>query len=245
MSARLIVCSGRCLAAVIALSEASGWRLVGSALLADVLETMRLGMTPLVNAWKLPIKDDDTAADDADVAAYLGLCSQVCEAVSSFILSSAAAAGAASTKKGGATPVTSHARAVLKLQVTTTSNDHARNNVSMSANTVTMSPQLITEWFQSLAVVLFVLFHSHIPNPLQLLLKEIEDVSRTHAISSAFPPFSDKLPSMVVTSPSSARKSSTSRGMEGGKFARAKRPKQHGGLAAIGGAGDDLSENSR
>jgi hypothetical protein len=90
---------------------------VGSSLLADVLETMRLGMTPLVNAWKLPIKNNEAAADDSDVAAYLGLCSQVCEAVSSFIVSTSSAA-ASSTKKGGAAPAASHARAVLKLQVT-------------------------------------------------------------------------------------------------------------------------------
>lgn len=116
VAARLIVCSGRCLAAVTALSEASGWRLVGSALLADVLETMRLGMAPLVNAWKLPVKENNAAAEDDDVATYLGLCSQVCEAVSSSLISSSTTA-ASSTKKGGAAPAASHARAVLKLQV--------------------------------------------------------------------------------------------------------------------------------
>lgn len=119
-AARLIVCAGRCLAAVVALSEASGWRLVGSALLADVLETLRLGMTPLVNAWKLPVKDSDVAAYDGDIAEYLGLCTQVCEAVSSFIVSSSTAAAA--TKKGGAAPAASNARAVLKLQVMNRSN---------------------------------------------------------------------------------------------------------------------------
>lgn len=115
VAARLILCAGRCLAAVVALSEASGWRLLGSALLADVLETMRLGMTPLVNSWKLPVNDDDDAASAEDVAAFIGLCGQVCDASSSFIISSSASA--ATTKKGGCAPAASHARAVLKLQV--------------------------------------------------------------------------------------------------------------------------------
>jgi hypothetical protein len=113
VAARLIVSAGRCLAAVIALSEASGWRLVGSTLLADVLETLRLGATPLVNAWKLPMKGSDDAAADDDVAEYLGLCAQVCDAASSFITTSSSS----SAKKSGAAPAASHARAVLKLQV--------------------------------------------------------------------------------------------------------------------------------
>jgi hypothetical protein len=73
-------------------------------------------MAPLVNAWKLPVKENNAAAEDDDVAAYLGLCSQVCEAVSSSLISSSTTA-ASSTKKGGAAPAASHARAVLKLQV--------------------------------------------------------------------------------------------------------------------------------
>jgi hypothetical protein len=117
VAARLIVSAGRCLAAVIALSEASGWRLVGSTLLADVLETLRLGATPLVNAWKLPMKGSDDAAADDDVAEYLGLCAQVCDAASSFITTSSSS----SAKKSGAAPAASHARAVLKLQVTASS----------------------------------------------------------------------------------------------------------------------------
>jgi hypothetical protein len=115
LAARLIVSAGRCLAAVIALSEASAWRLMGPALLADVLETMRLGVVPLVNAWKLPISDDNPAADD-DVAVYLGLCAQVCDAVSSFITSSSKS----TPKKGSTASATLHARVVLKLQVITT-----------------------------------------------------------------------------------------------------------------------------
>ncbi len=120
VAARLILCAGRCLAAVVALSEASGWRLLGTVLLADVLETMRLGMTPLVNAWKMPVNDGNDAAAADDVAAYLGLCAQMCDSASSFITSSSSL-----TKKGAVAPAASHARAVLKLQVTSSSKHHA------------------------------------------------------------------------------------------------------------------------
>ena len=144
VAARLILCSGRCLAAVVALSEASGWRLLGSTLLADVLETMRLGMTPLVHSWKLPVNDDDDAAAAGDVAAYLGLCSQVCDAASSFITSSSA-----TTKRGGAAPAApaaSHARAVLKLQVINISEHHAPHSkptaAAITALTISNAPPL-------------------------------------------------------------------------------------------------------
>ena len=145
VAARLILCSGRCLAAVVALSEASGWRLLGGTLLADVLETMRLDMTPLVHSWKLPVNDDDDAAAAGDVAAYLGLCSQVCDAASSFITSSSSA----TTKKGGAAPAApaaSHARAVLKLQVIIISKHHAPHSkqtaAAFTALTVSNAPPL-------------------------------------------------------------------------------------------------------
>ncbi len=122
VASRLILCAGRCLAAVVALSEASGWRLLGTVLLADVLETMRLGMAPLVNAWKMPVNDGNDAAAADDVAAYLGLCAQVCDSASSFIISSSSSS---STKKGSVAPAASHARAVLKLQVTSSAKHRA------------------------------------------------------------------------------------------------------------------------
>jgi len=139
VAARLIVSAGRCLAAVIALSEASGWRLVGSTLLADVLETLRLGTTPLVNAWKLPVKDSDDAAADDDVAEYLGLCAQVCDAASSFIVTSSSS----STKKTGAAPAASHARAVLKLQVIAASCLCASHSQSAASRTTAIAKSAI------------------------------------------------------------------------------------------------------
>ena len=64
--------------------------------MADTVEAMKLGLTPLVNAWKPQVKGNVDAAaaaaadddDDDKVAAHLGPCVQVCNDASLFITSS-------------------------------------------------------------------------------------------------------------------------------------------------------------
>ena len=70
---------------------ASEWRLELLAFMADTVEAVRLGLTPLVNAWNPQVKGnvDAAAADDDDKgAAYLVSCVQVCNDASLFITSS-------------------------------------------------------------------------------------------------------------------------------------------------------------
>jgi len=78
---------------------------------------------------------------------------------------------------------------------------------------------------------------------LQLLLKEIDDISRTHAISFTPPPAVNAMSPSGYNRALPAKKHSSSRGGE--DAAQAKRQRQKKGAMAAPSAGDELSESSR